>query len=110
GAVVGVGTWMGASGARRERVVRPLQRLANLLAALREGDFTIRARHARNEDPLGAALAEVNLLGQTLRTQRLGALEASELLARVMEEIDVAVFAFDEERRLRLANRARARL
>ncbi|HKA87690.1 MAG TPA: ATP-binding protein [Haliangiales bacterium] len=105
-----VGTWLGASAALRERVVRPLQTLANLLAALREGDFTIRARHARNEDPLGAALAEVNLLGQTLRTQRLGALEASELLARVMEEIDVAVFAFDEERRLRLANRAGERL
>src|SRR5262249_57764576 len=87
-----------------------LQTLATLRAGLGEGDSTIRARHARNEDPLGAALAEVNLLGQTLRTQRLGALEASELLARVMEEIDVAVFAFDEERRLRLANRAGERL
>jgi nitrogen fixation/metabolism regulation signal transduction histidine kinase len=105
-----VGTWLGAAVALRERVVRPLQTLANLLAALREGDFTIRARHARTEDPLGAALAEVNLLGQTLRTQRLGALEASELLGRVMEEIDVAVFAVDEARIVRLVNRAGERL
>ena len=108
--LVVVGSWLGAAMTLRDRVVRPLQTLSNLLAALREGDFTIRARRAFPDDPLGAALQEVNLLGDTLRTQRLGALEASELLARVMEEIDVAVFAFDGERRLKLVNQAGARL
>ena len=33
--------------------------------------------------------------------QRLGALEATTLLRKVMEEIDVAVFAFDGDHRLR---------
>ena len=50
------------------------------------------------------------MLSDTLRAQRLGALEATALLRRVMEEIDVAVFAFDGEQRLRLVNRGGERL
>ena len=93
-----------------ERVVRPLQTVSNLLAAMREEDFSIRARGARGNDPLGEVLLEVNALADTLRRQRLGALEATALLSRVMVEIDVAVFAFDEDGKLRLTNRAGERL
>src|SRR5205814_6197037 len=89
---------------------RPLQTLSNMLAALREGDYSIRARGAGREDALGLAFLESNLLGDTLRWQRLGALEATTLLRTVMSEIDVAVFAFDEENRARLVNRAGERL
>ena len=90
----------------REHVVRPLQTMTNLLAALREGDYSIRARGAREDDALGEALLEINSLGETLRVQRLGAFEATALLRTIMAEIDVAVFTFDPERRLRLVNRA----
>jgi two-component system nitrogen regulation sensor histidine kinase NtrY len=90
----------------REHVVRPLQTMTNLLAALREGDYSIRARGAREDDALGEALLEINALGETLRVQRLGAFEATALLRTIMAEIDVAVFTFDPERRLRLLNRA----
>jgi len=89
-----------------ERVVRPLQTVSNLLAAMREEDFSIRARGARGSDPLGEVLLEVNALADTLRRQRLGALEATALLSRVMAEIEVAIFAFDEQGRLVLTNRA----
>jgi nitrogen fixation/metabolism regulation signal transduction histidine kinase len=102
--------WLGGAFALRERVVRALQNIANLLAALREGDFSVRGRSALPHDALGEALAEVNSLAQTLASQRTGALEASALLAKVMGEIDVAIFAFDGDRRLRLANRAGERL
>ncbi len=105
-----VGLWWGVSIALRDRVVYPLQTLSNLLAALREEDFSIRARGQRKDDPLGEVLIEMNALADTLREQRLGALEATSLLRTVMEEIPVAVFAFDPERRLRLANRAGERL
>src|SRR5436309_3861146 len=101
--------WWGFAFALQDTVVRPLQTLSNLLAALREEDFSFRARGGR-EDPLGEAMSEVNALAETLRQQRLGALEATALLRKVMEEIDVAVFAFDDERRLRLVNRAGERL
>src|SRR3954465_443044 len=105
-----VGGWLITALVLRERVVRPLQTLSNMLAALREGDYSIRARGADREDALGLAFLESNLLGEPLRTQRLGAMEATALLRTVMAEIDVAVFAFDEEDRVRLANRAAERL
>src|SRR5215831_10836702 len=90
----------------REQIVRPLQTLSNLLAALREGDYSIRARGAREGSALGEVLIEVNSLGETLRQQRVGAFEATALLRTIMSEIDVAIFTFDPERRLRLVNRA----
>jgi two-component system, NtrC family, nitrogen regulation sensor histidine kinase NtrY len=90
----------------REHTIRPWQTVTNLLAALREGDYSIRARGARENDALGEALLEVNELGETLRLQRLGAFEATALLRTIMAEIDVAVFTFDPERKLRLVNRA----
>ncbi|MFN7997545.1 MAG: ATP-binding protein [Bryobacteraceae bacterium] len=105
-----VGLWFGFALAVRERVVYPLQTLSNLLSALREGDFSVRGRAASFDDALGEVMREVNSLSGTLREQRLGALEATNLLRTVMSEIDVAVFAFDHHRALRLVNRAGERL
>jgi nitrogen fixation/metabolism regulation signal transduction histidine kinase len=102
--------WIGFSLAVRARVVRPLRTLSGLLAALRQGDFSIQARGAQAGDPLGEVILELNGLVELLRHQRLGALEATALLRTVMEEINLAVFAFDDTQRLRLANRAGERL
>jgi two-component system nitrogen regulation sensor histidine kinase NtrY len=102
--------WLSFAFSAQSRVMFPLRTLSNLLAALREGDFSIRARGANREDVLGEVLWEVNALGETLRKQRLGALEATALLRKVMEEIDVAVFAFDGAGCLRLVNRAGERI
>jgi nitrogen fixation/metabolism regulation signal transduction histidine kinase len=99
-------SWLGFAFAARNRVVRPLQTMANLLSALREGDFAIRARGARRDEPLGDVMAEINTLSRTLQEQRLSALEATALLRTVMEEINIAIFAFDSDRKLRLANHA----
>ena len=108
--LVVVGAWLAFAIVLRERVVRPLQTLSNMLAALREGDYSIRARGADRDDALGLAFMESNLLGETLRAQRLGAMEATALLRTVMAEIDVAVFAFDDAERVRLVTRAGERL
>jgi two-component system, NtrC family, nitrogen regulation sensor histidine kinase NtrY len=102
--------WLSFAFSAQNRVVFPLRTVSNLLAALREGDFSIRARGANRGDVLGELLREVNALGETLRQQRLGALEATALLRKVMEEIDVAVFAFDGLGRLRIVNRAGERV
>ena len=100
-----VGAWLGVTVTLREHVVRPLGTLANMLAALREGDFSIRARVTDGSDALSLAYLEVNALEEILRNQRLGAVEATETLRKVLEEIDVAVFAFDPEETLRIVNR-----
>jgi nitrogen fixation/metabolism regulation signal transduction histidine kinase len=102
--------WLGFALSLRHRVVFSLQTLSNLLAALREEDFSFRARGAGREDAMGEVMIEVNALSETLRQQRLGAMEAIALLRTVMEEIDVAIFTFDNENKLRLVNRAGERL
>jgi nitrogen fixation/metabolism regulation signal transduction histidine kinase len=102
--------WLAFAFALRGVVARPLQTVSNLLAALREEDYSFRARVPKREDALGDVMREVNALAVALREQRLGALEATALLRKVMGEIEVAVFAFDGEQRLRLVNRAGERL
>lgn len=109
-ALVVLGLWLGFAFAVQGAVVRPLQIISNLLAALREEDFSFRARGTSGDDSLALAMSEVNALADTLREQRLGALEATALLRTVMSEIEVAVFTFDPDERLQLVNRAGARL
>lgn len=94
----------------RARVVFPLYTLSNLLEALREGDFSLRGSRARRGDAIGEVIWEVNALSKTLREQRLRVEETMALLSKVVSEIDIAVFAFDANRQLKLINPAGARL
>jgi len=105
-----VGLWLGFAFAVQGTVVRPLQTISNLLAAFREEDYSFRARGTRGDDALSQVIFEVNALAETLRQQRLGALEATALLRKVIDEIDVAIFTFDPSAGLRLVNRAGERL
>lgn len=98
--------WLIAAFALRAQVVRPLQTLSNMVAALREEDFSFRARRASRDDALGELVLEINALSDTLQGQRLGSMEAVALLKKVLMEIDVAVFTFDPQQRLRIVNRA----
>jgi nitrogen fixation/metabolism regulation signal transduction histidine kinase len=100
----------GTLAALADAVSRPLQTLGNLIGALREEDFSFRARTDGSQDALNLAFVELNALAATLREERLGALEATALLRKVLAEIDVVVLAFDADRRLRLTNRAGERL
>jgi nitrogen fixation/metabolism regulation signal transduction histidine kinase len=108
--IVIVTAWLVLVSETRQRVIFSLQTLSSILAALREGDYSIRGRDSRHKDALAELTREVNTLAQTLREQRMDALEATTLLRKVMEEIDVAVFSFDGEQKLRLVNRAGERL
>jgi len=112
-ALGGVGVllaWVGLARLVRSEIIQPLQILANLLSAFREGDFSSRARPPESDDPLATALWEVNELESILREHRIGAREADAFLRRVLEEIDLAVFGFSEDGRLRLLNRAGERM
>jgi nitrogen fixation/metabolism regulation signal transduction histidine kinase len=108
--VVIIGFWFGFAASVKEGVATPLRTLANLLEAMREGDYSIRGREDRNEDALREVMQQVNAMSATLRSQRLGAMEATTLLRKVMEVIEVAIFTFDEHHRLRLLNPAGAKL
>jgi two-component system, NtrC family, nitrogen regulation sensor histidine kinase NtrY len=96
--------------ALQEHATRPLQTLANVVAALREEDYSFRARNAVSQDALGELSLEVNALADMLADQRTRAIEATALLRRVVEEVDVPMFAFDPDQRLQLVNSAGERL
>src|SRR5438105_798102 len=96
--------------ALHDHIVRPLQTLANVVGALREEDYSFRARLAVPNDALGELSLEVNALADLLAKHRTGAMEATALLQRVVEEVDIPIFAFDPTSRLRLVNSAGEKL
>lgn len=120
--------WLLGAAWLRAEVLRPLHTAQNLLAALREGDFGLRARRAprrgaappdppgglgsgaADDDAVQLLYAEIDAFADVLRDERLSSREATALLTRVMDEIDDAVLAFDEGARLVLVNPAGERL
>ncbi|MBP6715560.1 MAG: PAS domain-containing protein, partial [Acidobacteria bacterium] len=103
-------TWIISASVARQMAVRSLQLVANLLGALREGDYSIRGLSARSGSAMAGVMREVNDLGSTLQRQRTEAVESTALLTHVMEEIAVAVFAFDPSEHVLLVNKAGEKL
>ena len=93
-----------------EQIVRPLQTLSNVVSALREEDYSFRAREANPNDSLGELSLEINTLADILTEQRIQTIETTALLRRVVDEIDAPIFTFDPEHKLRLVNAAGERL
>jgi nitrogen fixation/metabolism regulation signal transduction histidine kinase len=93
-----------------DHIIRPLQTLANVVGALREEDYSFRARLALPNDALGELSLEVNTLADLLAQHRTGAIEATTLLQRVVEEVGIPIFAFDQAEALRLVNTAGEKL
>jgi two-component system, NtrC family, nitrogen regulation sensor histidine kinase NtrY len=102
--------WIGSAALAYQMVQRVLFLQANLLGALREGDYSIRGTGARPGTGVDLVMTEINGLGDTLQRQRTEAVESTKLLQSVMAAIDVAVFAFDPEEHLVLVNPAGERL
>jgi nitrogen fixation/metabolism regulation signal transduction histidine kinase len=98
--------WTFAVSLLMEQIIRPLQTLANVVAALREDDYSFRARGGQRNDAIGDLALEVNRLASMLQAQRAGALEAMALVERVMRSMQSPVLAFDPEGKLRLLNAA----
>ena len=98
-----------AAAALFEQIIRPLQTLTNVVAALRDEDFSFRARGARRGDSLGDLALEVNVLASSLQRQRSSALDALSLVQLVLNSMQSPVLAFDGESRLHLLNPAAER-
>lgn len=96
--------------ALHKAVTGPLRGLTNVVEAYRGGDYTIRSSRESAGDALGDLVHEINSLGNTLRQQRLRAMEATALLDKLVNAVDVAVLAFDGEGRLHMHNPAAVQL
>ena len=103
--LIGV-VWIASAVSARQLVVRSLHLVANLLGALREGDYSIRGLSAKSGSSMAMVMREVNDLGRTLQRQRTEAVESTQLLTHVMEEIAVSIFAFDPTHQLLFVNKA----
>jgi two-component system, NtrC family, nitrogen regulation sensor histidine kinase NtrY len=93
-----------------EGLIRPLQTLSNVVSSLREGDYSFRARGASDRDAYGELAGEVNALADLLQNQRVSSLEATALLARILEVMHSPLYAFDRENVLQLVNEAGVQL
>jgi nitrogen fixation/metabolism regulation signal transduction histidine kinase len=89
-----------------EGLARPIQTLSNVISSLREGDYSFRARGASAPDALGELAAEINSLADLIQKQRVRSLEATALLARILEVMHAPLFAFDRDHLLQLVNNA----
>jgi len=98
------------AGSLIDGLVRPLQTFSNVVSSLREGDYSFRARGASASDPLGELAAEINALADLLQKQRVRSLEATALLARILEVMHSPIFAFDRDNVLQLVNDAAVQL
>jgi two-component system nitrogen regulation sensor histidine kinase NtrY len=96
---------MGAFRALDGQVTRPLGAVANVLEGLRRGERGLRVV-ARKGSALYDVHTELNQLAESIQAQHLGDRESSALLSAILRELDVAVFAFDRDRRLVLLNPA----
>ena len=109
-AAVVIVVWVSCAIAAHQMVTRVLYLASNLLGALHEGDYSIRGTGAKPGSAADLVMKEINSLGDTLQRQRSEAVESTALLTSVMGAIDVAVFAFDMDEKLVLANPAAERL
>lgn len=100
------GIWAFLVSVLMEQLTRPLQTLANVVAALREDDYSFRARGAIRNDAMGDLALEINALASMLQGQRARALEAMALVERVLNSMQSPVLAFDPDGRLKLMNAA----
>jgi len=109
-ATIVAAAWIGCAVVAFQMVTRALFLQANLLGALREGDYSIRGTGTQPGSAADLVMQEINALGDTLQRQRTEAVESTKLLQSVMGAIDVAVFAFDMDGHVVLANPAAERL
>lgn len=107
-AVAGAAIALGALLERRAQ--RPLGTAANVLNAMRHGDYLHRARTDVVAPAVAGLLEEVNQLAGHLELERRRAEESAALLDSLIQRMDVALLAFDESDHLVWWNPAAQRL
>jgi nitrogen fixation/metabolism regulation signal transduction histidine kinase len=101
-----VAVWLSLAFSVRNRVVNSIRVLSNVIAALKEEDFSFRASGEAVGDAFGELAIEINNLARALESERLGAMEAESLLKKVLAEADGVILAFSLDGKLKLFNRA----
>lgn len=86
------------------------QSLHNLLDSIARGDYSFRAMSKQSSGAFSDLVATINSLANTLQKQRLHSQESQLLLQKIVDQIDVAIIAWDQNNKLRLFNPAAGKL
>jgi nitrogen fixation/metabolism regulation signal transduction histidine kinase len=84
--------------------------LSNLLDAMIQGDYSLRARSDHSYGALDELVDSINGLAQRLSQQRMESVESQLLLRTVIEHIDVAIVALSEGNKISFVNPAAKKL
>jgi two-component system, NtrC family, nitrogen regulation sensor histidine kinase NtrY len=84
--------------------------LSNLVGALKEQDFSMRASEAVPGDALGDLAWEINELARALEKERVDNIDRTNLLRKVMDKTNAVIFAFSGDMRVCLLNPAGAEM
>jgi two-component system, NtrC family, nitrogen regulation sensor histidine kinase NtrY len=99
--------WLWGAHALIAGLTRPVHVVANLLAAIREGDLSIRAAETLNaSDAVGLVFHEMNLLADKLHRGQTEVAETSALLVKIVDEVDVAIVLLDQQQHISFLNPA----
>ncbi len=92
-----------------KRVLRPLRSLSNVLEAVKQEDYALRARHDR-AGVLAELAFEINQLAESRTQQARLVRESQALLEKLLQAMDLPLLAFDDQQHLVLANQAADRI
>lgn len=84
--------------------------LSNLLDAMIQGDYTLRAYSGNHDLALKELILAINTLAERLNKQRIESVESQLLLRTVINHIDVAIIALNDENKLIFFNPAAQKL
>ncbi len=84
--------------------------LSNLLDAMNQGDYSLRARASHGDKALNELVDAINTLSTRLNKQRIESIESQLLLNTVITHIDVAIIALNSKNELVLTNPAAKKL
>ncbi len=94
----------------RNLVVNQLKSLANVAEAIKIGDYSVRGRTSDRGDVLDEVYYQLNALSEDLQKRRYAFHEAEALLGKIVDQIEVAVFAIDQADLITITNRAASAL
>ncbi len=93
-----------------QKIIYQFRTLSNLLEGMSHGDYSLRGRRHQKGDALGELVLQINQLAETLTKQRFIARESQLLVAKVIQHINVAIVAVNEQKHIVLLNPAGEKL
>lgn len=89
-----------------QKISYQFRSVSNLLEALVQGDYTLRARTDQTSGAFDELMVAINGLAKRLSQQRWESVESQLLLRTIIEHIDVAIIALNQDNQIRFTNPA----